>query len=70
MRPRFVGSRRRSSTSSWSRMPRTPFQGSGLSRRACPWSLLLLLVCGHRARRSLAPRRGPCRRGPDGGRVA
>jgi len=58
-------------TSSWSRMPRTPFQGSGLSRRACPWSLLLLLlVCGHRARRSLAPRRDPCRRGPDGGRVA
>ena len=56
-------------TSSWSLVPRIPFQGSGLSRRARPW-LLLLLVCGHRARRSLAPRRDPCRRGLGGGVVA
>ena len=68
--PRFVGSRWRSSTSSWSRMPRIPFQGSGPSRRARPWMLLLLLVCGHGARRSRASRRDPCRRGPNGGRVA
>ena len=32
--------------------------------------ILLLLVCGHRARRSLAPRRDPCRRGLGGGVVA
>ena len=51
-------------------MPRIPFQGSGLSRRARPWMLLLLLVCGHGARRSRASRRDPCQRGPNGGRVA
>ena len=64
------GSLGRLSTSSWSLAPLTPFQGSGLSLRARPWLILLLLVCGHRARRSLAPRRDPCRRGLGGGVVA
>ena len=69
--PRFEGLRWRSSTSSLSRVPRIPFQGNGLSLRSRPWLLLLLLlVCGHWARRSLAPRRDPCRRGPNGGVVA
>ena len=67
---RCGGSLGRLSTSSWSLAPLTPCQGSGLSLRARPWLILLLLVCGHRARRSLAPRRDPCRRGLGGGVVA
>ena len=67
---RFGGSQGPLSTSSWSLAPLTPFQGGGLSLRARPWLILLRLVCGHRARRSLAPRRDPCRRGLGGGVVA
>ena len=67
---RCGGALGRLSTSSWSLAPLTPFQGSGLSLRARPWLILLLLGCGHRARRSLAPRRDPCRRGLGGGVVA
>eukprot|EP00964_Phaeocystis_antarctica_P062153 scaffold37205_cov51-Phaeocystis_antarctica.AAC.1 len=50
-------------------------RGAGLVARSLPWrralgAAQLIAVCGHRARRSLAPRRDPCRRGQDGGRVA
>ena len=67
---RFGGSLGQLSTSSLSRARLTPFQESGRSLRARPRLILLLLVCGHRARRSLAPRRDPCRRGLGGGVVA